>query len=177
LRFYILGIPKTSSFLPLLSSICIHIFSKQHPVYCFPILRQAFSLLFMFKPPPPNPLKRQRPEQHLPTPPSSKRQKPEHYPEPEPFPPTFWDSLSKVWLTKNAIKEFDQRNAEPPLKSHEFHRPITRNFQAQLKKKDTAQRLSATDFLAQFEPKHWKELKRLARRGGPDILDLVAVGL
>ncbi|KAM3522944.1 hypothetical protein MY4038_008388 [Beauveria bassiana] len=55
------------------------------------------------------------------------------------FPPQFWDSLSKVWLTPRALREKDRRNgAQPP----------------------------ATVSAASFTP---TTLARFARRGGPDL--------
>jgi hypothetical protein len=30
------------------------------------------------------------------------------------FPPEFWDNLSKVWLTRRALRELDRRNSAQP---------------------------------------------------------------
>ncbi len=69
-------------------------------------------------------------------------------------PAAFWDNLSKIWLTKRALRELDRRNAQfthsLPRSSHrETHRPVTRSFLTQVK-------LSARD-------------------GGPDLSDLRTV--
>ncbi|OJD24939.1 hypothetical protein ACJ73_03700 [Blastomyces percursus] len=44
----------------------------------------------------------------------------------------YWDNLSKIWLTKDALEELDRRNSRP--KPPQNHRPLTRRFHAELKK-------------------------------------------
>jgi hypothetical protein len=65
-------------------------------------------------------------------------------------PAAFWGGLSKIWLTKRALRELDRRNAQavpsPPRSLQQARRPVTRNFLA--------------------------ELKRIAGDGGPDLSDL-----
>ncbi|KAF2457425.1 hypothetical protein BDY21DRAFT_343813 [Lineolata rhizophorae] len=121
-----------------------------------------------------NPRKRQRTGQHLLSPPPSKRQKklPQHtagggYIDT----PAFWDSLSKIWLTKHALREFDRRNSRPHSPSRQARRLTTRNFLAA--QKSTRQRISAADFLSNGAPTRLKEIKIFARRGGPDLSDLI----
>lgn len=64
------------------------------------------------------------------------------------FPPHFWDSLSKVWLTPRALRELDRRNdAKPPATN-------------------SAAPISVTP----------TPLARFARRGGPDLGHLRGVG-
>ncbi|GAB1312200.1 WW domain-containing protein [Madurella fahalii] len=58
------------------------------------------------------------------------------------FPPEFWDNLSKVWLTRRALRELDRRNSAQPAP-----RPV-------------APAVYTTD------------LARFARSGGPDIRHL-----
>ncbi|EEP76022.1 predicted protein [Uncinocarpus reesii 1704] len=45
--------------------------------------------------------------------------------------PAYWDGLSKIWLTKNALRELDRRNVYSQLPQN--HRPVTRLFQATTK--------------------------------------------
>jgi hypothetical protein len=55
----------------------------------------------------------------------------------------FWDSLSKIWLTKYALRELDQRNAKALLHSTslarhpQVRRPVTRSVVAASKKSQT----------------------------------------
>lgn len=65
------------------------------------------------------------------------------------FPPQFWDTLSKVWLTPRALRELDRRNdTRPP--ATEATAPIS---------------IIPTN------------LARFARRGGPDLCQLRGVRL
>ncbi|KAG6005049.1 hypothetical protein E4U21_000505 [Claviceps maximensis] len=66
-----------------------------------------------------------------------------------PHPPQFWDGLSKVWLTRGALEEFDRRT-----------RPPTRQLPTTLVP-NTAKRNV-----------HRGDLLRFARRGGPDLSGL-----
>ncbi|KAI3318349.1 hypothetical protein HD806DRAFT_526295 [Xylariaceae sp. AK1471] len=71
---------------------------------------------------------------------------------PTQLPPAFWDKLSEVPLTKNAIRELERRNANEfchaqSLRTCPPRRPFTQR--------------SATQYLAR--------IKRFARRGGPDL--------
>ena len=121
-----------------------------------------------------NPRKRQRTEQHsLPSPPSSKRQNKLSHHSLEP--PAFWDGLSKIWLTKRALRELDRRNAKPlpPSSYRPACRPITRAFQA--KQKNIRQRISTANFLCHCTPSRLKDVKRFARCGGPDLSDIINI--
>ena len=89
-------------------------------------------------------------------------------------PAAFWDSLSKIWLTKGALRELDKRNTQsvsnlPPL-YQQGHRPVTRRFVAKIKPIQ-----SAYDFLHNCIPRTLKDTKRFARHGGPDLSDLRVV--
>ncbi|KXX77155.1 hypothetical protein MMYC01_207569, partial [Madurella mycetomatis] len=66
-------------------------------------------------------------------------------------PPSFWDNLSEIPLTENALHELDRRNRDSTQSTHSLSRiqscrPVTRRFAA--------------------------ELRTLARQGGPDLSDL-----
>lgn len=76
----------------------------------------------------------------------SKKQK-LHYP--AYFPPRFWDGLSRVWLTRNTLRELDRRNR-------------TISSPGCLETART-RRVSPT-------------LKGFAKQGGPDLTDLRGVG-
>ncbi|EED11587.1 hypothetical protein TSTA_107780 [Talaromyces stipitatus ATCC 10500] len=65
------------------------------------------------------------------------------------LPAAFWDNLSKVWLTHNALRELDRRNTQVPTKSLQptrSSRPVT--------------------------PNEVKAIQRFARQGGPDLSEL-----
>ena len=75
----------------------------------------------------------------------------------------FWDTLSKVWLTPRALREFDRRSAvqsrEQRCTSDLELLPCKRSF-------IDISHLSATSL---------RNLKRFARRGGPSLADLRGV--
>ncbi|CBX99673.1 hypothetical protein LEMA_P089120.1 [Plenodomus lingam JN3] len=90
-------------------------------------------------------------------------------------PPAFWDNLSKIWLTKRALRELDRRNAQaapsPPRSSHQrARRPVTRNFLGELKRNGQTTQYIA-DYL-RYEPRILKNIKLFARHGGPHLSDL-----
>jgi hypothetical protein len=65
------------------------------------------------------------------------------------FPPGFYDSLPRLWLTRRALRELDRRN--------------------QLKSSDCAQ--------ASVRPFYPKDIQRFARHGGPELSELRGVRL
>jgi len=69
-------------------------------------------------------------------------------------PPAFWDSLSKVWLTRRALRELDRRN-QSESRAH-ASAPAPRPDR-------------------QFSRR--KALQRFARHGGPELGDLRGVRL
>ncbi|KAM5437939.1 hypothetical protein McanMca71_002161 [Microsporum canis] len=84
----------------------------------------------------------------------------------------YWDSLSKIWLTRDALEELDRRNgasdsisglSKPPI------RPLTRQFQAALK---CRYETLASDPSKSCKPANLREIRRLSRQGGPDLSDL-----
>ncbi|MCJ1239536.1 hypothetical protein MMC14_007533, partial [Varicellaria rhodocarpa] len=90
-------------------------------------------------------------------------------------PAAFYDNLSKVWLTKHALRELDRRNAQPTpsspcLSRRRTHKPFTRYALAELKNRSLSTQ-SAPDFLYRCTPRCLKDIKRLARHGGPDLWD------
>ncbi|KAI0423833.1 hypothetical protein F5Y09DRAFT_336259 [Xylaria sp. FL1042] len=90
------------------------------------------------------------------TEPSPKKQKPAFPTRP---PPAFWDNLSETPLTRSALRELDRRN--------------TAAFEQK------AARLSiqpATQYLGRSSQTELRQIRGFARRGGPDLSDLRAVG-
>ncbi|CAD6440053.1 290bab11-0fa8-4ffe-a3f6-e626df4feab4 [Sclerotinia trifoliorum] len=81
-------------------------------------------------------------------------------------PPAFWDNLSKIWLTGNALKELDRRNSSL-LPSH---RPVTRKFVAKLREEENLE--PAVDFLVKSSARRLKKIQLFARHGGPNLTDL-----
>lgn len=72
------------------------------------------------------------------------------------YPPRFWDTLSKVYLTRGALKEFDRRSKQTgPL-------PVTKP------KAPSSTRLLRSNL-------HY--LRQVAREGGPDLTSLRGVSL
>ena len=70
-------------------------------------------------------------------------------------PPSFWTTLSKIWLTRTALKEFDRRDTQ-----------------------EAGQQCCAPTPNNKFPPgRACPRLKRFARRGGPDLSHLRAVRL
>jgi hypothetical protein len=121
-----------------------------------------------------NPHKRQSSEQHpLPSQPLSKRQKLYHHSIGYIEPPAFWDSLSKIWLTKQALRELERRNTSLRSLNHRARRPITRNFLAE--QRNTHRQISAADFASRCSPSRLKDIKQFARCGGPDLSELINV--
>ncbi|KAF2835304.1 hypothetical protein M501DRAFT_908667, partial [Patellaria atrata CBS 101060] len=91
-------------------------------------------------------------------------------------PPTeFWDNLSKIWLTKRALRELGRRNIQaapsPPHSPHSPHqracRPVTRNFVAEQKVIITVH--YTADYLHRCKPRVLKDIKLFARHGGRDL--------
>ncbi|EED23188.1 conserved hypothetical protein [Talaromyces stipitatus ATCC 10500] len=75
-----------------------------------------------------------------------KKQKVKH-PSGSLLPAAFWDNLSKVWLTHNALRELDRRNTQiSAIQATRSSRPVT--------------------------SKDRKDIRRFARQGGPDLSEL-----
>ena len=72
----------------------------------------------------------------------------------------FWDTLSKVWLTPRALREFDRRNAVRERK--QTYTTAVGRWPCNRSPIDISQLTVAS----------LKNLKRFARRGGPSLTDL-----
>ncbi|KAI0201878.1 hypothetical protein F4808DRAFT_469180 [Astrocystis sublimbata] len=79
----------------------------------------------------------------------------ERFTYPNRLPPAFWDKLSEVPLTKNAIRELERRNTKESLHTQFLGTPPPR--------RPITQR-SVTQYL--------NRIRRFARRGGPDLSGL-----
>jgi hypothetical protein len=126
----------------------------------------------MPEPHPSNPRKRPPSGQR---PPVSTKQKLNH-PNGYHPPAAFWDNLSKIWLTRRALEEFDRRNTQPTHRSRSDCR-VTRRAVAEWKdKKENWEPIQpAADFLTCCSGGCLDEIKLLARHGGPDLSDLRGV--
>ena len=128
--------------------------------------------------------KRQRAEHHSPqlnetSQSQPKKQKLDHPTPVSHSPAVFWDSLSKIWLTKRALRELRRRDSQrvlntPRSQHRRSRRPVTRKSLAELKGKQRAP-ISAADFLSHCGPTVLKDIRLFARRGGPDLSDLKGV--
>ncbi|KAI0972789.1 hypothetical protein F4678DRAFT_478635 [Xylaria arbuscula] len=87
---------------------------------------------------------------------------------PTQLPPAFWDNVSEVPLTKNALREIDRRNTQNSLHTQSLysHLPRQRSIQP-----TTAQCLNCCS------PTKRERIKRFARRGGLDLSVLRGVGM
>ena len=88
--------------------------------------------------------------------------------------PSYWDDLSKIWLTKRALREGRRRNNKPKERSPPYRRvdrPLTRSLLTQRAK---SQR-SVSEILNNFSGHDLKQVKQFARQGGPDTSDLRGV--
>src|ERR1700722_11749628 len=84
----------------------------------------------------------------------------------------YWDNLSKVWLTKDALEELDRRN-DIQARSHSStyqgcRRPLTRSFHTESKKRGEF----APDLIRDCAPEYIKAVKQFSKLGGPDLSDL-----
>ena len=87
----------------------------------------------------------------------------------------YWDNVSKVWLTKRALKELDRRTRQPRLNPHPVHqharRPATRSCTAKLH--------CRTDYTVNpvdnYDSRIAKKIRLYARQGGPDLSELRSV--
>ncbi|EEQ29627.1 hypothetical protein McanMca71_006708 [Microsporum canis] len=100
--------------------------------------------------------------------PSRKRQEPEGPPDQRPSKRSkldqrsaYWDNLSRIWLTRDALEELDRRN-RATTRSAYSHRSFTQ--QSQRHRYQTP----ALD----CEPEVLGKIKSLSRHGGPDLSDL-----
>ncbi|PFH60072.1 hypothetical protein XA68_11490 [Ophiocordyceps unilateralis] len=76
------------------------------------------------------------------------------------LPPSFWDSLSEIPLTRNALRELDRRNFKA---YRDFKRDHAHNPQRQQTKGGLPSNQS---------PAYLKQIRAFARHGGPDLRDM-----
>lgn len=89
-------------------------------------------------------------------------------------PSSYWGKLSKIWLTKRALKELNRRN----IKSNEYsppYRPFRRSLTRSLLAEWAKGQQSASDILDSYSEKDLEGLKQFSRVGGPDTSDLRGV--
>jgi hypothetical protein len=91
----------------------------------------------------------------------------------------FRGSLSKIWLTKRALKELDRRNAQSArhtsLSRRKLRRPLTRRALAELKKSCPPFIPASTYLSDHCTAERLKEIRSSGRQGGPDLSDLRGV--
>jgi hypothetical protein len=97
-------------------------------------------------------------------------------------PSVFWDNLSKVWLTQNALRELDQRNNRAARNAHkerqrQVSNPLTRAALAKWKEENLPGIQSATEFLDCCTLRRLRDIQKFARLGGPDVSELRGVSL
>ena len=150
-------------------------YTSPSPAALKTLLDQAVDGFYMSKASPCNPRKRQRTELHLPSqaPLKKQRQLDNHSGGGYIDTPTFWDSLSKIWLTKHALRELNRRNTPQHPSCRRARRPITRGLLAEWR--TTGQRVTVADLLSNASLSYLKDIKRFARHGGPDLSDLIGV--
>ena len=93
-------------------------------------------------------------------------------------PPTFWDNLSKIWLTRQALNELGRRNAQSTSNrspvQHKVRKPRTRSAVRELEQK-AQPALPVSEYLLKASQADIARLKVYARRGGPDLTNLRGV--
>lgn len=95
---------------------------------------------------------------------STKRRKTSPSSEP---PPAFWDNLSKIWLTRGALKELDRRNSQASQSAHSpEHKQLI-----------VTRKQERVEALCSHDPSSFKDVESFARHGGPDLSDLRSVRL
>lgn len=87
------------------------------------------------------------------SPPSKKQRLGPPSPSGSSLPPEFWDRLSKLWLTRQALRELDRRNTQRAPSRREAAR-------------------HTADYRRCRKLRISKDIKLFARHGGPDLSDL-----
>jgi hypothetical protein len=105
----------------------------------------------------------------------SKRPKLDHQSRNFHYPPQFFDNLSKVSLTKEALRELNRRNNLlcPQPSSVQNRRPVTRGYLATKRTRNKSNTVTTLELL--HRTKKQEGLKLFARHGGPDLQDLTGV--
>jgi hypothetical protein len=98
------------------------------------------------------------------------------------FTTDYWNNLSRLWLTKNALKELDRRNNQTPSHAQSPsvyfpHRRVTRDIALQWKKHESNWQLtrSAPEFVSSLSKECLQYIKAFAKHGGPDLSNLRGV--
>ncbi|KAI9671921.1 MAG: hypothetical protein M1817_002348 [Caeruleum heppii] len=110
---------------------------------------------------------------------ASKKRRPNHFSDFHP-PPAFWDNLSRIWLTTQALKELDRRNSHvtpsrSDLSTQSVRWPLTQGTLPKWKiEPDRQLDEPHFDFLSHCSLEHLEAIKLFARDGGPDLRDLRA---
>ena len=94
------------------------------------------------------------------------------------YPPTFWDNLSNIDLTRYALRELDRRNAQVALDSRPLHlgslRPVTRRSLPVLRQ-SSPPLLPAVEYLRYCRTRTIKNIQQSAKHGSLDLSDLRSV--
>lgn len=105
-----------------------------------------------------------------------------HHPKGSQPPPAFWDNLSQIWLTRNALRELDRKNKQSTQSAdrhrcRQFAKPVTRHALAEWKRKEEDWRPAqpVDEFLRGCLVQHLNCIRSTARLGGPDLSDLRGV--
>ena len=93
-------------------------------------------------------------------------------------PAEFWDNLSKIWLTKRALRELNRRNKQtaarlPKSPYRQQHKLVTRSSVAKWQE-DQRRTVPGEDTVSDRSP-GVRNIKIFARHGGPDLSDLKGV--
>lgn len=83
------------------------------------------------------------------------------------YPPHFFDKLSHIFLTKDALRELNRRNSPPHV---HYRRPVTHGYSASKERREKPEIETALVL-----PEPTKAHKLYARRGGPDLQNLRGV--
>ena len=88
----------------------------------------------------------------------------------------FWDSLSKIWLTRRALKELNRRTTRSAQKSpfleKKDEKRLTRSTYADWERSRQPAQSAWLPVLNNSNTRLLNEIKRFARHGSLDLLDL-----
>lgn len=151
------------------------VYTSSSPAVLNTLFDQAVDDFYMSKAHSFNPCKRQRTKLHPPSHALFKKQKKLCVHSAEGYIDTsaFWDSLSKIWLMKHALRELNRRNTPQHPSCCWVWRPITQGLLTE--RRTIGQRLAVADFLRNAAPNYLKDIKRFARHSGSDLSDLIGV--
>ncbi|KAI9668718.1 MAG: hypothetical protein M1829_005258 [Trizodia sp. TS-e1964] len=84
------------------------------------------------------------------------------------YPPAFYDDLSKIHLTVDALQELDRRNSQAALDIRRTRHAITEL------KKNCKPFVPADRYIDNCGTRHLRALKQSAKHGGPDLSNLIS---